>query len=42
MKDNTYHRNLAETLENLSIHPLLKNDRKKNAPDYEQIPALIL
>ena len=42
MKDNAHRCKLAGTLENLSFDPLFGNNSEENAPNYEQIPVLIL
>ena len=41
MKDNAHRCNLAGTLENVILDRVFGNNREENAPDYEQIPALI-
>ena len=42
MKENAHYCNIPGTLQNLSFDPLFGNNSEENAPDYEQIPALIL
>ena len=41
-ESNARRSNLAGALDHLSFDSLLDNNMDKNAPDYEQIPALIL